>query len=140
MSVRITRSVTIPDSEIDLRFTRSGGPGGQHANKTSTKVELAWNVADSTALGPRQRDRLLHNLRRRLDSSGTLRVTSDKHRSQLRNREEATTRLQELVREGLRVRKARVATKPSEGAKRRRLEQKRHRAEVKRGRQRPTDD
>ena len=140
MSIRVTRSVTIPDSEIDQRFTRSGGPGGQHANKTSTKVELSWNIADSAALGPRQRARLLHNLRRRLDSSGTLRITSDTHRSQLRNREEAAERLSELVRQGLKVRKTRVATKPSETAKRRRVEQKRRRAEVKRGRRRPDLD
>ena len=139
MGLRVTRSVTIPDSEIVLRYSRSGGPGGQHANKTSTKAEWSWNVAESSALGPRQRARLLHNLRR-LDSSGTLRITSDTHRSQLRNREEVIERLRALVGDALQVRKSRIATQPSKGAKQRRLEQKRRRSEVKRGRRRPAED
>jgi ribosome-associated protein len=140
MSLRVTRSVTIPESEIDLRFTRSGGPGGQHANKTSTRVELTWNVAATSALGPRQRARVLHNLRTRLDSSGTLRLASDTHRSQLRNREEVLDRLQTLLRDALRVRKTRIATHPTEGAKQRRLEQKRRHSELKRARRKPIDE
>lgn len=140
MGIRIGRSVSIPESEIELRFSRSGGPGGQHANKTSTRVELSWNVAESTALGPRQRARLLEHLRHRLDSSGTLRLSSDKRRSQLRNREEVVERLQELVRAGLRTRKQRVATSPTSASKRRRLDQKRRRSEIKRARRKPVDE
>ena len=140
MSIRISRSVTIPDSELDVRFTRSGGPGGQHANKTSTRVEIAWNVATSAALGPRQRARLLESLRSRLDSSGTLRVASDKHRSQLRNREEVSARLEALVRDGLRTRKKRIATGPTEASKQKRLDEKRRRAKTKRARRTPLDD
>ena len=140
MSSRISRSVTIPDSEIDLRFSRSGGPGGQHANKTSTRFEIAWNVATSTALGPRQRARLLERLRPRLDSSGTLRVASDKHRSQLRNREEVVERLQTLVRDGLKTSKRRIATGPTAASKERRLDQKRRRSETKRARRAPHED
>ncbi|MEA2451459.1 MAG: ribosome-associated protein [Actinomycetota bacterium] len=140
MAVKVTRSVTIPDSELEFRFVRSGGPGGQHANKTSTKVELVWNVADSDALGPRQRARLLDNLGHRIDSSGVLRLRSDKHRSQFRNKEEVIDRLRGLVEDGLRVRTARIATAPSRKAKANRVEQKRRRSEVKRSRQRPRMD
>jgi ribosome-associated protein len=140
MDVRVTRYVTIPGSELEFRYVRSGGPGGQHANKTSTKVELTWDVSTSSALGPRQRARLLTNLGRRLETSGTLRIRSDRHRSQSRNREDAIERLVALVRDGLTVKKDRIATGPSAGAKRKRLEQKRKRAEVKQARRRPSFD
>jgi ribosome-associated protein len=140
MAVRVTRSVTIPDSELEFRYVRSGGPGGQHANKTSTKVELTWDVNESSALGPRQRARLLENLGRRLESSGVLRLRSDKHRSQLRNKEEVIERLRSLVEEGLQVPRARVATGPTRKAKQKRLDQKRRRSDVKRARQRPRLD
>jgi ribosome-associated protein len=137
VGVRVSRSVTIPDSELEFRYVRSGGPGGQHANKTSTKVELSWNVADSEALGPRQRSRLLENLGGRLEASGTLRLRSDKHRSQLRNKEDVIARLQALVSEALKVRKGRVATRPSKAAQNKRLDQKRRRSEVKQARRKP---
>ena len=140
MDVRVTRYVTIPGSELEFRYVRSGGPGGQHANKTSTKVELTWDVSTSEALGPRQRARLLANLGRRVEASGTLRIRSDRHRSQSRNREDAIERLVTLVRDGLVVKKGRIATGPSPGAKRKRLEQKRKRAEVKQSRRRPSFD
>ena len=140
MDVKVSRSVTIPSSEIRFRYTRSGGPGGQHANKTSTKVELSWNAARSTALGPRQRARVMERLRTRLDADGTLRLSSDTHRSQLRNKEEVLDRLARLVRDGLRVSKQRVATKPTKSATERRLGAKRRRSELKRDRRRPFDD
>ena len=140
MDVRVTRYVTIPGSELEFRYVRSGGPGGQHANKTSTKVELTWDVSTSEALGPRQRARLLANLGRRVEASGTLRIRSDRHRSQSRNREDAIERLVTLVRDGLVVKKGRIATGPSPGAKRKRLEQKKKRAEVKQSRRRPSFD
>lgn len=140
MSVRVTRSVTIPDSELEFRYVRSGGPGGQHANKTSTKVELTWDVGESSALGPRQRARLLENLGSRLEPSGVLRLRSDRHRSQLRNKEEVIERLISVVEQGLRVPKSRVATGPTRKAKQKRLDQKRRRSDVKRARQRPRMD
>lgn len=140
MDLRVTRSVTIPASELEFRYVRSGGPGGQHANKTSTKVELTWDVLASSALGPRQRARILENLGPRIEASGLLRVRSDKHRSQTRNREDAVERLADLVATGLQVRKDRVATKPTTGAKRKRLDQKRRRSETKQGRKRPSFD
>lgn len=140
MDIRVSRYVTIPGSELEFRYVRSGGPGGQHANKTSTKVELTWDISTSGALGPRQRARLLANLGSRVESSGILRIRSDRHRSQSRNRDDAIERLATLVREGLVVRKSRIATGPSAGAKRKRLEQKKKRAEVKQGRKRPSFD
>jgi ribosome-associated protein len=138
MDIRVTRSVTIPGSELEFRYVRSGGPGGQHANKTSTKVELTWDASTSSALGPRQRARLFENLGRRIEASGVLRVRSDKYRSQSRNRDDALERLAALVRQGLAVQKSRVATGPTPGAKRKRLDQKKRRAEIKQGRRRPS--
>ncbi|MGH2757205.1 MAG: alternative ribosome rescue aminoacyl-tRNA hydrolase ArfB, partial [Actinomycetota bacterium] len=125
---------SIPAREIKLSFETSGGPGGQHANKAATRVVLEWNVNRSEALGPRQRTRIAEHLRRRMDGSGTIRLTSDRYRSQMRNREDALDRLAALVGEALKPRKTRLATKPSAGARERRLEQKRRRAEVKRDR------
>ena len=132
--LRVSRSLTIPDSELEFTFSPSGGPGGQHANKTSTRAVLTWNVERSEALGPRQRDRIKTKLRHRIDSNGNLRVASDSQRSQLRNREEARRRLAHLVADALTTPKRRVGTKPSKGAVERRIQQKKHRGELKRQR------
>ena len=130
----VTRSITIPEDEIEWRFMPSGGPGGQHANKSSTRAEITWNVASSRALGPRQRDRIMGRLRRRIDSAGNLRLSSDAHRSQLRNREDALRRLSSLVAEALTPPKKRVPTKAGTAAHRRRLEGKRRRGNLKKQR------
>jgi ribosome-associated protein len=132
--VRVNRRLVIPSNELEERFSTSSGPGGQHANKASTRAELVWNVATSSVLGPRQRARIQTRLARRLDSNGVLRVASEKHRSQLRNREEARKRLVELVDNALKVERARVKTKPTKAGKERRLQQKRRRSEIKRTR------
>lgn len=134
MAIRVSRSLTIPDGELNFRFTPSGGPGGQHANKTSTRATLEWNVDSSGVLGPRQRARIRSALRHRIDSDGTLRISSDVHRSQTRNREEVSDRLARLVAEALRPKTARVPTAPSKAAREKRLEAKRRRAELKRQR------
>lgn len=138
--VRVSRTLTIPGSEIELRFSPSGGPGGQHANRSSTRVDVAWNVDASAVLGPRQRARVKARLANRIDSSGTLRVSSDEQRSQTRNREEALRRLGELVAGALRVERRRVATRPHAGAVERRIAAKRRRSELKRARRTPGDD
>jgi ribosome-associated protein len=138
--VRVNRSVVIPDDEIEMRFSTSGGPGGQHANKAATRVELAWNVAASRALGPRQRARIQDRLRTRIDSSGTLRLTSDKYRSQWRNREDVIARLTDLVADALRPEKKRVGTTPTKASKERRLQDKRRRSTTKRLRRASDDD
>ncbi|MGH2787085.1 MAG: alternative ribosome rescue aminoacyl-tRNA hydrolase ArfB [Actinomycetota bacterium] len=138
--LRVNRSVVIPGNELRMSFSTSGGPGGQHANKASTRVDLVWNVADSRALGPRQRSRVLAALRSRLDATGTLRLTSDSHRSQLRNREEVLSRLAHLVAVALKPPKPRRATIPTQASRERRLASKKRRSEVKRRRRRPADD
>lgn len=138
--VRVNRRLVIPASEIELTFTPSGGPGGQHANRSATRVQLAWNVRGSQVLGPRQRDRILLRLASRIDGSGTLRLASDRHRSQTRNRDEVERRLAEIVGAALVPDKARVATAPTRASKRRRLDEKKRRAAVKRLRQPPPAD
>lgn len=138
--LRVNRSLVIPGDELRLSFSTSGGPGGQHANKAATRVEVAWNVASSRALGPRQRSRILAALRTRIDSNGTLRLSSDRYRSQRRNREDVLNRLAQLVAEALKPPKPRRATAPTPAARERRLADKRRRSDVKRRRRRPARD
>jgi ribosome-associated protein len=138
--LRVNRRLVIPPNELEERFSTSSGPGGQHANKTSTRAELTWNIESSTVLGPRQRERLRSQLASRLDSNGVLRVASEKHRSQLRNREEVRNRLAELVDRALKVERPRVKSKPTRAGKERRLQQKRRRSEIKRTRRMTNDD
>lgn len=140
MDVKINRNVTIPSDELTFSFLPSGGPGGQHANRSSTKAVLEWNVATSRALGPRQKQRVQASLRNRIDSSGTLRLSSDKHRSQLRNREDVAARLADLVATALRPIKHRTATKPTASSRDRRIKEKKKRGDVKRARRRPAAD
>jgi ribosome-associated protein len=132
--IRVGRSLVIPDDEISVTFSPSGGPGGQHANRSSTRAEIVWNVESSRALGPRQRDRVRKNLGRRIDSQGNIRVASDRHRSQLRNREEAADRLSGLIAAALRPPRPRVKTAPTRASKEKRLQAKRKRSELKRNR------
>ncbi len=132
--LRVSRSLTIPGAEIELSFSPSGGPGGQHANKASTRVELVWNIDRSAVLGPRQRDRIKAKLRHRTDAQGNLRLSSDAQRSQLRNREDVRRRLAHLVAEALVPPKRRIGSKPSKGAVEKRLQEKKKRGELKRQR------
>jgi ribosome-associated protein len=132
--IRIGRALTIPEDEIRFTFSTSSGPGGQHANKAATRVTLEWNVDKSRSLGPRQRARIRAVLAHRIDSSGALRLSSDRYRSQTRNRDDVIDRLRTLVSEALRPRKARVPTKPTRTATERRLQEKRRRGELKRQR------
>ncbi|HEX5963601.1 MAG TPA: alternative ribosome rescue aminoacyl-tRNA hydrolase ArfB [Gemmatimonadales bacterium] len=136
-SLDITPALRLPFSELDYRTSRSGGPGGQHVNTSSTRVEVWWDVAGSPSLNPEQRARLLERLGSKLDSSGRLRLVSSATRSQLRNREDVTQRLQTVVAEALAVPKKRKATKPSRASKTARLEAKRRRAATKRRRRAP---
>jgi ribosome-associated protein len=133
-SLRVTRSVVIPAEELEWRFTTSGGPGGQHANKASTRAEVSFDVTASRALGPRQRARLLERL------GPTVRGASGDERSQFRNREVALERLRTRLADGLHVERPRVATTPSASARARRLTDKRRRSLRKRDRARPTGD
>ena len=130
----VTPRVTIPAGELALAFARSGGPGGQNVNKVSSKVELRWNPTTSAALTDDDRAWLVHRLRSRLTSDGTLIVTSTATRDQLKNRDDATSKLALIVRAALDRPKPRRATRPSRSAKRRRVADKRHHAEIKRNR------
>jgi ribosome-associated protein len=130
-SIRVTRSVSIPLSEIVFRFSRSSGPGGQHAQKSETRVEALFDVEASTSLTERQKQRVLRK-------AGTvLRAIAQDERSQARNRELAVERVADALREALRVERRRKPTKLSKAARERRLEQKRRRSKTKRLRQPP---
>jgi ribosome-associated protein len=129
--LRVTRSVSIPRSEIDFRYSRSSGPGGQHAQKSDTRVEAVFDVEASQSLSEAQKRRVVSR------AGPVLRAVAQDERSQWRNRELATERLVEALREALRVPRRRRPTKPSKAAVERRLEQKRRRGEVKRLRRPP---
>jgi len=133
----ITPELRLPISEFEYRASRSGGPGGQHVNTSSTRIEVWWDVAGSPSLSPEQRAQLLERLGARLDSTGRLRLVSSGTRSQLRNREDVTERLRSVVAAALAIRKKRKPTKPSRAAKAARLEAKRQRAATKRQRRPP---
>jgi ribosome-associated protein len=135
--LEVSPALRVPLAELEFRATRSGGPGGQHVNTSSTRVEVSWDVAGSPALSEEQRQRLLVRLASRLDTSGRLRLVSSTSRSQLRNREEVTERLRRVVADALIVPKPRKRTKPSRAAKAARLESKRRRSATKRDRRRP---
>jgi ribosome-associated protein len=135
--LEITPSLLLPLGELEYRATRSGGPGGQHVNTSSTRIELWWDVRSSPSLSDEQRTLLLDRLASRLDGEGRLRVVASQSRSQLRNREAATERLRELVTSALAVRKPRKRTKPGRAAKAARLEAKRRRSALKRDRRPP---
>jgi len=130
-SIRVTRSVAIPRSEIEFRFSRSSGPGGQHAQKTESRAEALFDVEASAALTERQKQRVVARAGR------VLRAVAQDERSQWRNRELATERLVELLREALRVERPRRATAPTEASRQRRLEEKRRRSDLKRLRRPP---
>ena len=138
MDLEVSPALTIPESELGWRFSRSSGPGGQHVNTTDSRVELSWNVAGSGALSDSQRLMLVTRLERRL-IAGVITVTASEQRSQLRNREIAMAKLSDLVAEGLAPEAARRrATKPTRASNRRRLAAKDQRAATKRQRRRPS--
>lgn len=138
--LEIIPELLLPVSELDYRATRSGGPGGQHVNTSSTRIELWWNVGTSPTPTAAQRALLLDRLAGRLDGDGRLRIVASESRSQLRNREAATERLRELVAAALVVAKPRKRTRPSRAAKAARLEAKRRRSATKRDRRHPPHD
>ncbi len=138
--LEITPSVTIPATEIEARATRSSGPGGQHVNKSSTRVELVWTLGQSRAISDAQRARIRDKLASRLDADGNVRIVASDTRSQRQNRALAEERLVILVRRALAVPKVRKRTKPGKGAIERRLTEKHKHSDQKRERRtRDTD-
>lgn len=137
--LRVTAAVTIPESELSWRFSRSSGPGGQGVNTTDSRVELVWDATGSTALSPLQRERVLDRLSGRL-VDGVLTIAASEQRAQLRNRDAARARLAALVGEALRPPAAtRRATKQTRGSKERRLKAKKQRTKTKQLRRPPKD-
>jgi ribosome-associated protein len=130
-AIRVTRTVVLPRSEIELRFSRSSGPGGQHANTAETRVEALLDVTGTTALSEAQRRRVLGK------AGPLLRAVAQDERSQLRNRELAVERVVEQLREALRVPRRRVATSPTKASRERRLESKKRRSQTKKLRRPP---
>jgi ribosome-associated protein len=132
--LRVSSSCQIPLDELTWRFTGSGGPGGQHANTSNTRAEVVFDVEASPSLGPRQRARLVEKL------GSVVRVAASDTRSQGRNRDLALERLRSKLADALKVETPRRPTRPSKGAKERRLSDKKRQSERKRQRQRPLDD
>jgi ribosome-associated protein len=132
-SIRVTRSVVLPLAEVGFRFSRSSGPGGQHAQKSETRVEALFDVEASEALSTAQKRRVIAR------TGPVLRAVAQDERSQSRNRELALERLVEQLRRALRVERRRVPTGPTAASRERRREQKRRRSETKRLRRRPDE-
>ena len=127
----ITPTLAIPDSELSESFVRASGPGGQNVNKVASAVELRFDVANSSALPPHVRERLLARRDRRLTADGVLVIQANRFRDQARNREDARERLAEIVRGALHVPKKRIATKPTRASKERRIASKKKRSQHK---------
>ncbi|MHA7140651.1 alternative ribosome rescue aminoacyl-tRNA hydrolase ArfB [Arthrobacter sp. Sr33] len=140
MDLEVSAKLVIPERELGWRFSRSSGPGGQHVNTSDSRVELFWNIADSTVLSDEQRAMLLNRLSRHV-VAGTVTVAASEQRSQLRNRDTAMRKLADLVTVGLAPDpKPRRPTRPTRGSTRRHLAAKQQRSATKRNRQRPTAD
>jgi ribosome-associated protein len=130
----VTPELSIPRSELQYRASRAGGPGGQHVNTSSTRIELLWDLKNSLAVSDEQRERLRLKLASRLDSDGMVRVVASDRRSQGQNRAAADERLAALVKHALHIPKKRRPTKPTRAAKEKRLSEKKRRSEIKRER------
>jgi ribosome-associated protein len=132
--IHVNDKIVIPDSELALSFARSGGPGGQNVNKVSSKAVLRWKVVATSALPPDARGRLMEMIRSKLTTDGELVIACDETRDQAQNVAIAEERIRNLVRAALVPPKVRHKTKPSRGAKERRLKEKSNRARIKEGR------
>ena len=139
-SLIVNESVAIPRSELDVRVSRSSGAGGQHVNKTSSRVEIFWNIPSSRAVSEEERSRLMTKLASKLTTEGSIRVVASDMRSQSRNRELAEERLAELVSRALVIPKKRRPTRPTKASKEARLEEKKRRAKKKSERQQKSFD
>lgn len=132
--IPITDTVTLPISELEFTYTTGGGPGGQHVNRSATRVSLMFDVVNSPSLDEASRERLLNRLENRLDSRGTLRITVHESRSQFRNRAIALQRFRAVLAEAMREEAPRTPTKPGRATRERRLNRKKQRSAIKRAR------
>lgn len=139
MPIQINHRLSIPDDEIDFTFTRSGGPGGQKVNKTSTRATLLFDVEASPSLTDAERARLRQRLATRISKDGMLRVVSQQYRTQTANRRAALERFVELLQEALKPRRKRKPTRVPSAVREERLKAKRHRSLIKRERSRSCD-
>lgn len=138
--LRITSRITLDESEIEERFIRASGPGGQNVNKTATAVQLRFKIIDSPSLPEPVRDRLLHIAGRRVDKSGVLTIEAKRYRDQSRNREDALERLARLIRKAAEKPVPRRPTKPTAASRQRRLDDKQKRGRLKKSRRPDTTD
>lgn len=138
-AVRLADTVVIPETELDIGFSRSGGPGGQHVNTSATKVELRFDVDGSPSLTDEQKARLHAELGQRITKDGVLVLQASEHRSQARNREAVRARFENLVGDALRPARPRRRTRRPRAADERRLEEKRQRADKKAARRPPVE-
>ena len=132
MDLAIPGGPAIPEDELTFTASRSGGPGGQHVNKVSSRITLLWNLEGSPSLTPDQKETLRRRLRRRISDEGVLRLSVSESRSQAANRKLALERFVELVAAALTPRKARTATRPTAGSREKRLTKKKERSRIKR--------
>ena len=140
MPIVVSVSLTIPDSELDIKASRSSGAGGQHVNKTSSKIEINWNIRDSGTLSDEQKQILQERLASRASNEGVLRIVSSESRSQKQNRERAEARLADLIRRALTPRKKRKPTRRPRSADEARLASKKLHSKKKRERLRGAED
>ena len=138
--LRISDSLSIPAHELQFRFARSSGPGGQHVNRTASQVELLWDVKNSPSLSKTQRYRIQQALANRIDKEGILHLTSGERRSQLQNRQAVTERFVKLLQEAIKPPQKRIPTRPSQAAKEKRLHDKHHHAQKKQRRRELPED
>ena len=138
--LEVTPNLRIPLAEINFRFVRSSGPGGQHVNKTSTQVELTFDLAHSPSIREDDKLWLMQRLSSRLDREGVMQITAQEHRSQLRNKTEAVRKLVQILSDGLKRPKRRKPTKPTRGAKEARIASKKIHGAKKKARSRRDDE
>ncbi|MEZ4459795.1 MAG: alternative ribosome rescue aminoacyl-tRNA hydrolase ArfB [bacterium] len=136
----INETLTVPAGELNFKASRSGGPGGQHVNKTSSRVTLEWNVESSTVLSSLQKLRIYKHLGGRINTDGVFQLSVDESRSQHANRDLARRRFADLLKSALKVQKKRLKTKPSKSAKARRVDEKKKVGQKKRNRTKPSHD
>jgi ribosome-associated protein len=139
-NLSIKNGISIPDNELEITASRSGGPGGQHVNKSDTRITVRWNIKKTVALNEKQKERVLENLQSRVTSDGDFIIHSSESRSQKQNKESALARLAKEIRKALYVPKKRMKTRVPKSAKESRLREKTHKSKTKKLRSKKSED